>query len=111
MSDLAEAEEQLTDFIQRKTESSCPLNDCQSVQHGGVVPSLTAHSLGGRKQSNFFVVANRGRLQSNLLRYFRNRQFWHGSLLSPHSDSRLRPFVKILLVLKSTLSCSVFIGS
>src|SRR5882672_8054278 len=45
-SDIAKTEEQLTDFIQRKTEPPCPLNDCQAIKRCGVVPSLAAHSLG-----------------------------------------------------------------
>jgi len=89
-SDIAKTEEQLTDFIQRKTEPPCPLNDCQAIKRCGVVPSLAAHSLGWRKQSDLFVVANRGRLQANLLCHFGNRQLRHGRILmSRHPDSHL----------------------
>src|SRR5260370_34549259 len=60
-SDIAKTEEQSADFIQRKTESPRPLNDCQPIKRRGVVPSLPAHSLGWSNQSDSFVVSTRGR--------------------------------------------------
>ena len=90
-SDVAETKEQVSDFSQCKTELPCPLNDCQPIKRCGVVSSLPAHSLGRRKQSNLFVVANRGGLQSKLLGHFGNRQLRHSwILISLHSECHLR---------------------
>src|SRR4030081_473194 len=80
-SDIAETKEQMSDFTQCKTELTSTLNDCQAVKRCGVVSSLPAHSRGPGKQSNFLVIANRRCLESNLSRYFGNRQFWHKDIL------------------------------
>jgi hypothetical protein len=57
------------------------LNDCQAIQGCLVVASLPAHSQGGRKEPDSFVVANSGGLQSNLPGYPGNRQWRHGCIL------------------------------
>jgi hypothetical protein len=43
--------------------------------------SLSTYSLRGRKQSDPLVIANRGRLKSNLSRDFRNRKWGHDYIL------------------------------
>jgi hypothetical protein len=68
-SDITETKEQMSDFIQSKTELTRALNDCQPVKRRSVVSSLPAHSRGAGKQSNSLVVPNRRRLKSNLSRH------------------------------------------
>ncbi len=80
-SDVAETKEQVSDFSQRKTELTRPLNDCQAVKRGGVVSSLPADSRGTGKQSNSLVIANCRCLESNLSRHLGNRQFGHEDIL------------------------------
>ena len=48
-SDVAEIEEQLPDFIQRETDLTRPLDNCEPIEHGGVVASLSTDSPGGKK--------------------------------------------------------------
>ena len=48
-SDIAETEEQVSDFSQCKTELTRTLNDCQPVKRCSVVSSLSTHSRGPRK--------------------------------------------------------------
>ena len=80
-SDVAETKEQVSDFSQRKTELTRPLNDCQAVKRGGVVSSLPADSRGTGKQSNSLVIANCRCLESNLSRHLGNRPFGHKDIL------------------------------
>jgi hypothetical protein len=72
-SDVAETEEQLSDFIQRETDLTRPLDDCEPIQHCAVVTSLPTDSLGGKKYPNPLVVAYGGRLKSDLSRNLGNR--------------------------------------
>ena len=80
-SDVAETEEQLSDFSQRKTKLTRPLNDCEPVKRCGVVSSLPAHSRDPGEQSNSLVITNRRCLESNLSRHLGDRQFWHKDIL------------------------------
>jgi hypothetical protein len=63
------AEEQLPDLIERETKLPRSLDDCQAVQHGRVVTSLSTHSSRRGEQSDLFVVADCGWLNPNLTRY------------------------------------------
>jgi hypothetical protein len=69
-SDLAKAEEQLSDFVQCKTELSRSLNDRQPIKSCCVVASLLADALRGWKQPNLFVIANGRRPKSDPACYF-----------------------------------------
>jgi hypothetical protein len=80
-SDIAETEEQVSDFSQGKTELTRPLNDCQPVKGCGVVSSLPAHARSSGKQSNSLVITNRRCSESNLSRHVGNRQFGHKHIL------------------------------
>ena len=73
LSDIAETEEQLPDFIQRETGLTRPLDNREPIKHRGVVTSLSADSLGGKEYSNPLVVAYGGRLKSDLSRNLGNR--------------------------------------
>jgi hypothetical protein len=71
-SDIAETKEQLSDFTQRKTELTRTLNDCQAVEHRGIITSLPTLPFCRRKQANPLVIANRRGPKSNLPRDLRN---------------------------------------
>jgi hypothetical protein len=91
-SDLSEPEEQLPDFVQRKTQQPRSLNDGQPIQNRGIVTPLPADSWRVRKQSYPLVVANRGRLKSNLARNLGYRELSHPPILEaqvPNSPSHL----------------------
>src|SRR5262245_5527526 len=70
--DVAETKEQVPDFIQRKTQLTRPLNDCQTVQHRGGITPLPTHPFRRRKQANLLVIANGGGPKSNLPCNLRN---------------------------------------
>jgi len=78
---MAEAEEQLSNFIQCKAELSRPLNDCEAIDRGCVVAPLPANSLRRRQQANPLVITNGGRPESNLPRYVGNQLRGHGYIL------------------------------
>lgn len=87
---MSEPEEQLPDFVQRKTQLPCPQNDGQPIQNRGIVTPLPADSWRVRKQSYPLVVANRGRLKSDLSRNLGYREFAHQPILearAPNSPS------------------------
>jgi hypothetical protein len=65
---FSETEEQLPDFVQRKAQLPCPLDDGQPIQNRGIVTPLPANSERVRQQPDLLVIANRGRLKSNLSR-------------------------------------------
>ena len=71
--DVAEAEEQLPDFIQGETDLTRPLDNREPVKHCGIVASLPTDSLGRRKYCNALVVAYGGRLKSDLSGNLGNR--------------------------------------
>jgi hypothetical protein len=56
---ITEAKKQMSDFAQSETELASTLNDCQAIQHRGIVTSLPAESLCPRQQANLLVIANR----------------------------------------------------
>ena len=66
LSDIAETDEQLPDFIQRETDLTRPLDNREPIKHRSVVTSLSADSLSEKKYSNPLVVAYGGRLKSDL---------------------------------------------
>jgi hypothetical protein len=73
LSDVAEAEEQLPDFMQRETDLTCPQDNREPIKHCDVVASLSTDSLRGQKYSNALVVAYGGRLKSHSSGNLRNR--------------------------------------
>jgi hypothetical protein len=77
--DIAETKEQVSDFIQCKTELTRTLNDCQAVEHRGIVTSLSAYPLWGRKQANVLVIPNRRGPKSNVPCDLRNGELSHTS--------------------------------
>ena len=77
--DIAETKEQVSDFIQRKSELTRTLNDCQAVEHRGIVTSLSAYPLWGRKQANVLVKPNRRGPKSNVPCDLRNGELSHTS--------------------------------
>src|SRR5262249_46988942 len=70
--DMAETKEQAPDFTQCKTELPGTLNDCQAIEHGGIVTSLPTHPFRRRKQANLLVIANRRGPKSHLPNDLRN---------------------------------------
>jgi len=70
----AKPKEEFLDLTQREASLPRPLNHYQAVQYSDIVASLSAHSLRRRKNPDLFVIADRRRTKSNLLRYLRNTQ-------------------------------------
>ena len=113
-SDLAETEEQVSDFSQCKTELTRTQNDWQAAKRCGVVSSLPANSRGPGKHSNSLVIPDRRGLGSNLSRHLGNRQFRHKDILEHVFPVKIRALTASLkqpLALNSTLSCNVIDGA
>jgi hypothetical protein len=89
--DVTETEKQLADFVKRKTKLARALDDCQAIEHGGVVASLAAHSHGRGEQPDSLIVADRRSVKPDLPGYFGNRQWGHGNILrSRQSDCQFK---------------------
>ncbi len=65
-SGVAETKEQVSDFSQCKTEFTRTLDDCQAVEHRGIITPLPTSSFCPRKQADPLVIANRGGPKPNL---------------------------------------------
>ena len=65
---LAKTKEELPDFIERKPGLPRALDDREPLQRTAVVTSLSADALGGRKDSNLFVIAESRGPQAGLPR-------------------------------------------
>jgi len=55
----AKTEEELADFVEREPDLASSLHHRQTVQHGGIVSSLTPDSVRRREHADLFVVADR----------------------------------------------------
>jgi hypothetical protein len=74
---IGKAEKQLPDFTQAEAGFPRALYHGKPVKNGHIVPSLPADSLGRRKYSNLFVIADSRGPNSDHSRHLRNGQLRH----------------------------------
>jgi hypothetical protein len=71
---VAKTKKKFTDFVECESELAGPSNHSEPVKYSPVKPSLSADALGLGQDTDVFVIANRGSLQSNFSCYLGNRQ-------------------------------------
>jgi hypothetical protein len=70
---LAKSKEEFADFVEREPSLLSALNDRQPIQHGVVVPPLTAGALRRLEHSDLLVITNGRGTKTRLSRHFGDR--------------------------------------
>jgi len=78
---VAKSKKQFANFVEGETDLARALQSGEAIKSGIVVPSSPADALRTGQHADLFVIANRGRTQSDLPRDIRNSQEGHFRIL------------------------------